>query len=142
MRLYLLGLGVLAAGCHLDKLLSDGSGGGAPPHGTGALKAAAATSGSNLPTGYTVTLDSGQSTAIGINDSVTATGLPAGSHRAALGGVPDNCSVRGDNPRTVTVPPNDTAHTTLASPAPRRRRNWCSLSRRRPTSLCSRTPSR
>src|SRR5881398_2973788 len=91
MRLYLLGLGVLAAGCHLDKLLSDGSGGGAPPHGTGALKAAAATSGSNLPTGYTVTLDSGQSTAIGINDSVTATGLPAGSHRA-------RCSCRARRP--------------------------------------------
>src|SRR5207302_7584520 len=98
----------------LDKLLSDGSGGGAPPHGTGALKAAAATSGSNLPTGYTVTLDSGQSTSIGINDSVTATGIAAGSHRAALGGVPDNCSVSGDNPRTVAVPPNDTARTTFS----------------------------
>jgi len=59
----------------------------------------------------TVTLDSGQSTSIGINDSVTATGIPAGTHRAALGGVPDNCSVSGDNPRTVAVPPNDTART-------------------------------
>src|SRR5437762_10464705 len=114
MRLYLLGLGVLAAGCHLDKLLSDGSGGGAPPHGTGALTAAAATSGSNLPAGYTVTLDSGQSTAIGINDSITTTGIAAGSHRAALAGVPANCSVSGANPRSVTVQANDTARTTFS----------------------------
>ena len=112
--LYLLALGVLATGCHLDKLLSDGSGGGAPPHGTGALKAAAATSGSNLPTGYTVTLDSGQSTAIGINDSITTTGIAAGSHRAALAGVPANCSVSGANPRSVTVQANDTARTTFS----------------------------
>ncbi len=112
--LYLLALGLLATGCHLDKLLSDGSGRGAPPHGIGALRAAAATSGSNLPTGYTVTLDSGQSTAIGINDSITATGIAAGSHRAALAGVPANCSVSGANPRTVTVAANDTARTTFS----------------------------
>ena len=113
---HLLALGVLgAAGCHLDKLLSGGSGSGAPPRGaTGALRAAAATSGSNPPAGYTVTVDSGQSTSIGINDSVTATGIAAGSHRAALGGVPDNCNVRGDNPRTVTVRANDTARTTFS----------------------------
>ena len=105
---YLLALGVLgAAGCHLDKLLSGGS-------GSGALRTAATTSGSNLPAGYTVTVDSGQSTSIGINDSVTATGIAAGSHRAALGGVPDNCNVRGDNPRTVTVRANDTARTTFS----------------------------
>ena len=114
MRLYLLALGALAAGCHLDKLLSDGSGGGAPPHGIGALTAAAATSGSNLPAGYTVTLDSGQSTAIGINDSITTTGIAAGSHRAALAGVPANCSVSGANPRSVTVQANDTARTTFS----------------------------
>ena len=105
---HLLALGVLgAAGCHLDKLLSGGS-------GSGALRTAATTSGSNLPTGYTVTVDSGQSTSIGINDSVTATGIAAGSHRAALGGVPTNCSVSGANPRTVTVQPNDTARTTFS----------------------------
>lgn len=114
MRLSLLALGVLATGCHLDKLLSDGSGGGASPHGTGVLKAAAATSGSNLPTGYMVVLDSSQSTAIGINDSITAAGIAAGSHRAALGGVPANCSVSGANPRSVTVPANDTARTTFS----------------------------
>jgi len=105
---HLLALGVLgAAGCHLDKLLSGGS-------GSGALRTAATTSGSNLPAGYTVTVDSGQSTSIGINDSVTATGIAAGSHRAALGGVPTNCSVSGANPRTVTVQPNDTARTTFS----------------------------
>jgi hypothetical protein len=112
--LYLLVPAVLAAGCHLDKLLSDGSGGGAPPHGSGTLKAAAATSGSNLPTGYTVTLDSSRSAAIGINDSITATDIAAGSHRAALDGVPANCSVSGANPRSVKVLPNDTVRTTFS----------------------------
>ena len=111
---YLLALGVLAAGCHLDKLLSGGSGGGAPPRATGALRAAATTSGSNLPTGYTVTLDSSQRASIGINDSITATGMPAGNHTAALDGVPNNCSVSGANPRTVTVPANDTARTAFS----------------------------
>ena len=110
-----LALLALAAGCHLDKLLSGGWGGGAPPHGaTGVLRTSAATSGSNLPAGYTMTLDSGQRASIGINDSITTTGIVAGSHRAALGGVPTNCSVAGANPRTVTVPPNDTARTTFS----------------------------
>jgi hypothetical protein len=112
--LYALVLAVMAAGCHLDKLLSDGSGGGAPPHGSGVLKTAAATSGSNFPTGYTVVLDSSQSTPIGVNDTITASGIAAGSHRTALDGVPANCSVSGANPRSVTVLPNDTARTTFS----------------------------
>jgi len=113
---YLLALAALAvAGCHLDTLLSGGSGGGAPPRvATGTLRAAAVTSGSNPPAGYTMTLDSSQPTSIGINDSVIATGIPAGSHRAALGSVPDNCNVSGDNPRTVKVPANDTGRTTFS----------------------------
>src|SRR5207302_910063 len=40
--------------------------------------------------------------------------LPAGSHRAALDGVPANCSVSGANPRSVSVPANDTARTTFS----------------------------
>jgi len=113
---YLLALAALAvAGCHLDTLLSGGSGGGAPPRvATGTLRAAAVTSGSNPPAGYTMTLDSSQPTSIGINDSVIATGIPAGSHRAALGSVPDNCNVSGDNPRTVSVRANETARTTFS----------------------------
>ena len=114
-RLCLLALCLLGAGCHLDKLLSGGSGGGAPPPGsTGALTAAAATTGSNPPAGYTVTLDNTARGSIGINDSIIAAGLTAGSHRAALAGVPENCSVSGANPRTVSVQPNDTARTTFS----------------------------
>ena len=114
-HLCLLALAGLGAGCHLDKLLSDGSGGRAPPQGaTGALQAAAATSGSNLPAGYTLTLDSVRRGSIGINDSITAGGLTAGSHRAALDDVPSNCSVSGANPRTVPVQANDTARTTFS----------------------------
>src|SRR5439155_18918083 len=78
------------------------------------LTATDETAGSTLPTGYNVALDSRQSTAVGIDDSITATGLPAGSHRAALAGVPANCSVSGANPRSVTVLPNDTSRTTFS----------------------------
>ena len=115
-HLCLLALASLGVGCHLDKLLSGGSGGGGPSQGaTGALQTAAATSGSNLPAGdYTLMLDSAPRATIGINDSITAAGLSAGNHRAALGGVPSNCSVSGDNPRTVPVQANDTVRTTFS----------------------------
>jgi len=109
----LLALAAFAAGCHLDKLVSGGSGAASPTGATGALRTAAATSGTNLPVGYTVTLD-GQPSAIGVNDSITATDVRAGSHSAALGGVPNNCSVSGANPRTVTVLAHDTARTTFS----------------------------
>jgi len=97
----------MTAGCHLDKLLSSGSGGGGPPRG--ALRASAATSGSNLPTGYTVTLETGQSGTIGANASVTATGIPTGGHTVTLSGVPANCTVQSPNPLAVTVTAGATA---------------------------------
>jgi len=112
---YVLPLIALAVACHLDKLLSASGGGGSPPHppATGVLTARAATSGSNLPAGYTVMLDRSRSH-IGVNDSITASGIGAGNHTVALGDVPTNCGVSGANPRTVTVPANDTARTTFS----------------------------
>src|SRR3989440_633556 len=75
----------------------------APPPTTGEVVVTTATSGSNFPAGYTVTLDTGQSGTIGANDSVTATGIPTGDHMVTLSGVPGNCTLATPNPLAVTV---------------------------------------
>ena len=86
----------------------------APP-APGDLTVSTTTTGSDLdPDGYTVTVDGSQSQAIATNGSVTFSGLAAGDHRVALSGVAGNCSVSGDNPRTVTVPAGGTGSTTFS----------------------------
>jgi hypothetical protein len=72
--------------------------------GTGSIAVSVSTSGDNQdPDGYEVVVDGGAPAAIGINGSMTAAGLAAGDHAVALEGVAANCSVAGDNPRTVSV---------------------------------------
>jgi len=75
----------------------------------GSLTVSTATSGPNPPSGYTVTVDGGQSRSLGLSASTTYTGLSAAGHTVQLNGVPANCSVSGANPRTVTVPAGGTA---------------------------------
>jgi Tol biopolymer transport system component len=56
------------------------------------------------PDGYTVFVDeAGQ--AIGINDEMSVNGVTPGDHTVRLDDVADNCTVAGDNPRTITVAP-------------------------------------
>ncbi|HLB82397.1 MAG TPA: hypothetical protein VJJ54_04855 [Gemmatimonadales bacterium] len=81
----------------------------APPPTTGEVVVTTATSGSSLPSGYTASFDGGPASPIGINDSVTATGIAAGQHTVALSGVPGNCTVASPNPQTVTVAAGSTA---------------------------------
>ena len=76
---------------------------------TGQLTATTTTTGTSLPSGYTVTVDGTTSQSIGIKSSVTFTGLTATSHTVALSGVPTNCSVSGGTSQTVTVPAGGTA---------------------------------
>jgi len=76
---------------------------------TGQITATTTTRGTNLPSGYTVTVDGTTSQSIGINSSVTFTAVTATSHTVALGGLPTNCSVSGGTSRTVTVPSGGTA---------------------------------
>ncbi|HYK12140.1 MAG TPA: PKD domain-containing protein [Gemmatimonadales bacterium] len=75
----------------------------APPSTTGSLTVTTATTGSNLPSGYSVAVDGGAGQAIGINASVTINNLSAGSHTVALSGVASNCTVSGGTSQTVTV---------------------------------------
>src|SRR5712691_8650621 len=93
--------------------LTDGTSGTfnitAPPPTTGDLTVTTSTSGPNPPSGYTVTVDGGQSRSLGLNTSTTYTGLTATSHTVQLNGIPTNCSVSEANPQTVTVPAGGTA---------------------------------
>src|SRR2546429_7056377 len=69
----------------------------------GTLAVTVTTSGSNTPSGYTVTVDGSSSQSVGAIGVATFLGLPSGSHTVLLSGVPSNCSVSGDNPRTVSL---------------------------------------
>ncbi len=91
----------------------------APPP-TGDLTVTAATTGQDLDAdGYTVTVDGGQSRSLGINASTTYSGLTALSHTVELTGIAGNCTVSGQNPRTVTVATSGTTTTfTITCAAP------------------------
>src|SRR2546425_850521 len=80
-----------------------------PADGTGDLGVTTATTGSDPdPDGYTVIVDGTSNQPIGINGSVTFSGVSAGSHTVALSGVAPNCSVTGADPQTMTVPSGGT----------------------------------
>jgi hypothetical protein len=58
--------------------------------------------------GYGVSVDGGSSQPIGANASLSLPNIAAGPHLLQLSGVASNCSVSGNNPRTVTVPAGGT----------------------------------
>jgi hypothetical protein len=76
---------------------------------SGNLDVTTSTSGSSLPSGYTVTVDNTQGRAIGINATVSFADLTAGSHTVVLSGVPANCTVSGGATQTATVASGQTA---------------------------------
>src|SRR5690242_18182347 len=85
-----------------------------PPPTTGDLTVSAVTTGLDLdPDGYTVTVDGAQSQALGVNASVTYTGLTAADHSVEISGVASNCTVSSANPQTASVPAGATAHLTF-----------------------------
>ena len=80
---------------------------------TGSLTVTTSTTGSNLdPDGYTVTVDGNQK-AIGINNSVTFSGLSPGNHSVQLNGLAQNCTV-SSNPRTASITAGSTTKTTFS----------------------------
>src|SRR5437762_1781029 len=85
-----------------------------PLPGLGAIVVSTVTTGSSLdPDGYTVVVDGSQSKAIGINNSVTFSGLSPGNHSVQLNGLAQNCSV-SSNPRTVSITAGNTTTTTFS----------------------------
>src|SRR5437899_2160332 len=80
----------------------------------GALAVTVATSGSNTPSGYTMTVDGSSSQSVGANGVATFIGLAPGDHVVLLSGVPSNCTVSGANPRTVSLIAGLVAATTFS----------------------------
>ena len=74
---------------------------------TGDLAVNTSSSGSSIPSGYTVAVDGGQSQTIASTGSFTFTSLSAASHTTVLA-VPSNCTVSGGASQTVTVPAGGT----------------------------------
>ena len=62
--------------------------------------------------GYTLAFDGGSSS-VSVNDTVTYTDLAPGDHSLELTGMADNCSVDGENPRTIQVGAGSTTESTV-----------------------------
>jgi Tol biopolymer transport system component len=81
----------------------------------GTLVVTTTTSGADPdPNGYTVTLDGGITSPIGVTATVTLNNIPAGDRTVTLTGVAPNCTVTAPHPRTVTVPANASIQTDFA----------------------------
>jgi hypothetical protein len=86
----------------------------APPSNVGSIRITTATTGTNPdPNGYRVAVDGGATQPIGVNASTTVSGVAAGAHQVGLTGLATNCSVQGDNPRSVTVSAGTSVTTTF-----------------------------
>jgi hypothetical protein len=90
---------------------------------SGTLAVATTTSGSGSdPDGFALLLDGAEQGAIGASATVNLTGLPSGTHLVGLTGLAANCQVVGENPRSVTITPGQTAQVPFAvacaEPAP------------------------
>ncbi len=124
-----VGLGGLAANCSLDgdnpRAVTVSPGAVTPvafsiactalPPSTGSIAITTATTGEDPDAdGYAFTIDQGGAQAIGVNGTVSVAGLTPGSHAVLLQGAAANCSIGGDNPRTVAVAAGETAGTTFA----------------------------
>ena len=78
---------------------------------TGSIQVTAASSGANIPTSYSVSVDGGNAQTIAANGSFTFPSLAVGDHTVELSGVAANCAVAAPNPRTVTVASGTTPQT-------------------------------
>jgi hypothetical protein len=76
------------------------------------LQVTTSTTGTDLdPDGYSLSVDGDEGRAVGATDTLELTGLSAGDHDVSLGGVIENCTVQGENPRTVHIASGSTSQT-------------------------------
>jgi hypothetical protein len=102
---------VIPAACLLSALVTAACGGDSlTVPGTGMLEVTTATTGAEPdPDGYTLQVDAGSVQAIGPSASLGITEVSPGDHTVQLAGMAANCTVSGENPRTVTVAAGQTA---------------------------------
>ena len=90
----------LALACSGDNLTDPG---------TGSIQIEIVTSGAVVdPDGYTLEVDAAPALAVGVTASLQSPNLTRGNHTVRLSGVAPNCTVSGDNPRTVAVAQSQT----------------------------------
>ena len=89
--------------------------GSTEPSDIGGLLVRVATSGNNLPDGYTLEVEGFDQTAdVAPTGDVTFAPVPVGSISVQLTDVPANCSVSGANPRTVVIEKDTVTDTTFS----------------------------
>ena len=97
-----LSLGVLMAVPTLAVLGCGGEDIAAPT--TGILQITTATSGPGpVADSYVITVDDGAETVIGANATLQRENVEPGDHTVRLLGLPQNCAVGGENPRSISV---------------------------------------
>ena len=95
-----------AAGCDSSDNLT------AP--GLGTLEVTSTTVGAESdPDGYMVQIDSEAAQLLGLTETVRKTGITPGDHSIQLSGIAPNCTVAGNNPRTVSIAAGQTATVTF-----------------------------
>src|SRR4051812_36361346 len=102
------GLGLLLAGAALTGL---GCGGGdiMPPSTNGSLTITTSTTGPESdPDGYAVTVDGGTETAIPASGTLQRDDVKPGDHSIRLSGMAANCTIAGENPRSISLPAGET----------------------------------
>jgi Tol biopolymer transport system component len=80
---------------------------------TGSLQVVITTTGQPSTETYSVSLDGAAATAIGVNATINLT-AEAGTHTLELSGLPQGCTVSGDNPRSVSVTADATTPVSFA----------------------------
>lgn len=86
----------------------------AAPPTTGIMELTTSTTGAEPdPDGYTVQLDAGSTQAIGSAATLRMVEVAAGPHTVQLAGVATNCTVSGDNPRSLGITPGETTTVTF-----------------------------
>jgi hypothetical protein len=79
---------------------------------TGTVDVVTSTTGTDIDSnGYTVTVQGKSPQFIDVNDTVSVSGVVWGDRTVTLTNLDANCTVTGQNPRTVTVPQRDTVQT-------------------------------
>ena len=82
---------------------------GNEPTQSAALELSATTVGADLdPDGYAVSVDGRTSQALAAAGTVLRIQVEPGSHSVSLTGIAANCTLAGENPRTITVSASDT----------------------------------
>ncbi|MBA4155851.1 MAG: hypothetical protein H0X65_00035 [Gemmatimonadetes bacterium] len=84
---------------------------------TGTLQVSTATTGSNLPSGYTLKVSGQPDRQIGANATESFNSLPNGSYTVELSGVPAHCTVSGENPRSLNNGPGTTTSFSISCAA-------------------------